>query len=842
LSNCAQQIQEIAHDVYHRTILSELQNQKKLLYHQLKSWNFEQSQLDEPSNLSSLHNASPSTKRLDSMYNAAKQDIASVLHIDSAAFNAQHDISKLLYKAIRNEVEHQINHNDPFLMAITPTPSSPSLGVSDSEDIDSPQRIVDRIASCRVICEWQQVRCWMVEDGKWKDLSPKTMDLILYQHHESSAQYLVFTDSRKEDVWSFQPVVDGALSEIEHPDNNPCAVIWNSSDWCHSKRHFTFCAKFGTETESVVFTKHLHEALAADRTLRTVMRSKTHRGSAFIDDEDEDDVKGSEVDSKEEFFGPVVQREDEEKAPLSNTKKRTRRKRGKKKKDRTNSGDFSEGQLPRFRKQELRIGELEAEVQRLSARCVELEELNDLKLTEDRKDSKYSKDSKEADSTKRKEMEMEIAERMKLKETEFNERKAEWESKVNELEQRSVGLEQQKSALVDHNRALEGRVSALKKEASGWSKERETMKADNVKLCIELKRWIGTVESLKKERVSKKDSEKMKKEFMAKIRDLQRECDQKQSTNDELEAERERLTESNNELTASNEEMTVQLADLRVRRKEWLEERHSIKAALQRENRNVVEWTRKSKDVEAENERLREQLEVIKAKLSAFERGSQSQNGKETVDWNDANGSASNKKSKSKWEWTVNGDGAGNAKDYKDPKDRMQRTSSTSTEHRFDDEALLRTASSSTELRDESLPITPSSVSSRSKSRSRTAGDAQSVPMLMESWESKKVRVWNLEKAKWMVLSKNTTTNVHEVDSALIISVEDRSPNMGGKVLLKHKLPSMEDSKMVLDAKKKTCQWYVAEDMARNECGMAVMVSFKSLSDLERFANMIRDA
>ena len=70
-----------------------------------------------------------------------------------------------------------------------------------------------------------------------------------------------------------------------------------------------------------------------------------------------------------------------------------------------------------------------------------------------------------------------------------------------------------------------------------------------------------------------------------------------------------------------------------------------------------------------------------------------------------------------------------------------------------------------------------------------------------------------------------------------MIQVEDR--NDPDKILLKHAMPSSpQEAHLNVDSKKKTCQWMVRRDMARNQDQLVVLVAFKSHSDFERFQQM----
>ena len=100
------------------------------------------------------------------------------------------------------------------------------------------------------------------------------------------------------------------------------------------------------------------------------------------------------------------------------------------------------------------------------------------------------------------------------------------------------------------------------------------------------------------------------------------------------------------------------------------------------------------------------------------------------------------------------------------------------------------------------------------------------------------MRLWDIQKEKWVVLSRKSTTNVWEVETGLMIEIVDRDKTQD--VLLKHDVPTVP--RLITDSKKKTCQYAISNDMVRNEVALAAIVAFKSHVDFEMFSEIFAES
>jgi len=342
---------------------------------------------------------------------------------------------------------------------------------------------------------------------------------------------------------------------------------------------------------------------------------------------------------------------------------------------------------------------------------------------------------------------------------------------------------------------------------------------------------------------TKEELAALTKDFVSKIADLSEHLENEKAMNEEVKMENKELRQREGEWKGKIDEMIVEMEEMKRDKIEDLNELDAMK----RRNQEIMA---DKEGMMVQIEHYKEQLKEIKTKLSAFE------NAQREPEMNafevDTNTYPSSKKKErtifkrsgnvkspdNGWNWNI-------GKREEEP----SRSSTISTFKsddrgvtgvpvmRFNDEAIMRmnSYSSSTERVHESLPGTPSTVSTAVLGREESV-NGQST--LKSSWETKKVRYWDMTAAKWRVLCKSSITIVTEIEGKLMIQIEDK--NNSDNIIYKHMMPSEKEAQLVVDPKKKTCQWLVGMDLARNEEKIVVLVTFKKVIDVEAFSGMFK--
>ena len=714
LTDCTEQIQEIVHDVYHRTILTELQYQKKLLYNQLKSFNFEQAQALDIASTSKATSPflpiTPPKSKVTSLYTAAKRDIANVLHIDSDTFNAQHDISKLLEHAIRSEIESQFDSNTLLFDA-------PSISEEDAFDDNQitdqmlSERILELIHDADAVNEWHDVKCWVVNNGKWTDMSSDKVDLTLYQiqkhepnddskndqKHDHNVQFLVFGED--DNALSFQPV-DGGITDIEHPENNKSAVIWEACDWVHSRNHFTFCAKFATESECTLFTRYLHDALASNHSMNGINGMSQ--------------CNGYSDDSKEDIFGLNGHHHGNHGDHIDDDKstKKKRRRRKKKKKGDFPFSTLSNGSTANIAvlsdsksgtsglSENRKIQELEAEVQRLlnALHVAEANGFNKVNGSNTLQQRNEALESKMVQMTK--DMEA-LREKLKKSRTASDNNKNLWSKKKKNFETELKAIKSKNETLKAQNDSI--KVMTQRFEAG--EERRRAMETELVILKEEHTTLVREYEAaMEKMRGMSTDEqvEQLIKDFKAKVVDLSEENENTKEMNQQITVRNEGLKRENGELQKTIKGMTADITQMEDQKSQY------------RQQLEVVKKENKELSVQIEDQKKR--LKMITDKLNAFEGRPKTVERAKTVPVERVasfgNGGTWTWPTSEKQEHQMNG--------------RSKSSRGIGGNRGFDNERMVRTSSISKDRRDETLPVTPSSVSTNSP--------ATTGPKLVNSW------------------------------------------------------------------------------------------------------------